>query len=73
MPAHKHRELFLSSRSAIISRQWSGTVSWVLLDESGAHPPPSLVIKLGIRHPRKKERQLSVEELYSVWKNFLSF
>jgi len=32
-------------------------VSWVLIDSSGAHHVLSPVIKLGIHHPRKKERK----------------
>jgi len=30
--------------------------AWVLCDWSGAHHPLSPVIELGIRHPRKKDR-----------------
>ena len=37
--------------------QRSGTVSWVLSDWLGAQHPLSSVIKLGIRHSRKKERK----------------
>jgi len=40
-----------------LGRQRFGTVSWVLCDESDAHHPLSPVIKLGLRHPRKKERR----------------
>ena len=39
------------------SRQRSGAVSWFLRGESGAHYPLGPVMKLGLRHPRKKERK----------------
>jgi len=42
-----------------------GTVSWVLSHELGAHRPLSPMIKLGIRHPRKKARK-KVNVLRSV-------
>jgi len=32
-------------------------VSWVLHDKSDAHHPLSPLMKLGLRHPRKKERK----------------
>ena len=47
----------LDQNSFKLSIQRSGTVSWVLHDSSDAHHPLSPVIKLGIRHPRKKERK----------------
>ena len=39
--------------------QWSGVISWVLSDQSGAHHPPIPVIELpvGFRHPRKKKKK----------------
>jgi len=40
-----------------IGRQRTGTVSWVLHDPLGPHHPLSPVIKLGIRLPRKKEKE----------------
>jgi len=41
-------------RSATVLR--SGTVSWVLRGEEGARHPLSLIIGLGLKTPRKKER-----------------
>jgi len=57
MLAHKHFELFypVTGSASHLGRQRSGTVSWFLRDWSGAHHPLSPVIKLGLRHPRKKE------------------
>jgi len=58
MSPHKHCELFApASVSAIIDRQRSGTVSWVLRDSSGAYLTLSPMIKLCIHNPRKKERK----------------
>ena len=38
-------------------RQRSRTVRWILNNESGLRHPLSMVIKLGFRHQRKKERK----------------
>jgi len=40
-----------------VGLQWSGTVIWVLCGSSDVHHLLSPVIKLGIRHPRKKENE----------------
>jgi len=66
MPAHQHCDLFypLSWPSdwvhhklgnALVLR--SVTDSWVLSGKSGVRHPLSPVIRLGLRNPRKKERQ----------------
>jgi len=58
---NKKRVLLSTSGSdKKLGRQRPGTVSWVLLDRPGSHYPLSPVIKLGIRHPRKKERFVTV-------------
>jgi len=63
MPAHKHCELFLPTVftqrvSLKLGLQRSRTVSWVLRDSSDAPHPLSPVIKVGIRRPRKKARNI---------------
>jgi len=50
--------------------QRSGTVSWVLSDWLGAQHPLSSVIKLGIRHSRKKERK---KKAAGRWQDSLFF
>jgi len=67
----RRRQLRLTSRSQLptpysketshpiykVSRQRPEMVSWVLRGKLGAHHPLIPVIKLGLRHPRKKERK----------------
>jgi len=66
MPAHQHCDLFYplgwgsdwvyhKLGNALVLR--SVTDSWVLSDKSGVRHPLSPVIRLGLRNPRKKERQ----------------
>ena len=59
MPAHKHCELFLLV-SRKLGLQRSGTVSWVLRVSLDAQHLLSPLIRLGIRHPRKKGKKLRV-------------
>ena len=65
MPALQHCDLFypLDRVSVWVCHKlgnapvpWSGTGSWVLSGQSGARHPLSPVIRLGLRNPRKKER-----------------
>ena len=64
-PITRRRTVFTQA-GCKLGRQRSGTVSWVLGDQSEVHNPLSPVSKLGIRHPSKKERMLWRESGLSV-------